>query len=132
PTQSLHSFPTRRSSDLNLLPASQVLNQAIKSLERSERHKRKDKPLLRVAVSAKEQSQEEGRQIGDQEQEVRDRLIPRHADGEIRPGGQFVACSSEHGRQRNRKRANLQQNQRNQEKGAGNRNSERGAARKLS
>src|SRR5207247_7898377 len=68
----------------NLLPASQVLNQAIKSLERSERHKRKDKPLLRVAVSAKEQSQEEGRQIGDQEQEVRDRLIPRHADGEIR------------------------------------------------
>ena len=51
----------------NLLPAGQVLNQAIKSFERSERHKRKDKPFLCVAVLAKEQSQEEGRQIGDQE-----------------------------------------------------------------
>src|SRR5260370_41786453 len=95
----------------NLLPAGEILNQAIESLEYSERHENKDKPLLRVAVPAQEQSQEEGRQIGDQQQEMRDRLVPRHGDGEIRPGKQFVASSSKDERERNRQAATLQQHQ---------------------
>src|SRR2546421_2860505 len=92
----------------NLLPAGEVLNEAIESFERSERHKGEDEPLLCVAIAAEEQCQEEGSQIGNQQQEMRNRLVALHADDEIRPGGKFVAHSSEHGRQGNRKRAKLQ------------------------
>src|SRR5204863_2669130 len=79
----------------NLLPAGEVLNQAIESFERSKRHEGKDEPLLRAAIAAEEQCQEEGSQIGNQQQEMRNRLVALHADGEIRRGRQFVARPSE-------------------------------------
>ena len=39
---------------------------------------------LRIAVPAQGQGQEVSRQVTDQEQEVRHRLVPRHADSEMR------------------------------------------------
>src|SRR5690349_19385756 len=77
----------------NLLPAGEVLNQAIESFKRCERNEGKEEPLLRVAVAAKEQREEEGRQTRDQQQELRNRLVSRDGDCEIRPRRQFIARS---------------------------------------
>src|SRR5580692_5011625 len=95
----------------DLLPASEILNQAVESFKHTERHKGVDEPLFCAAVPAQSQDQKESGQIGGQQQEVRQRLIGRQADSEMRRAKHLTARSPEYGRQGNGKWANLKQNQ---------------------
>src|SRR5258708_23182968 len=61
----------------NLLPASEILDQAEESFENSLRHNRKDQPPLRAAHPAHHQLQQQSRQAPHQEQNRRHRLALR-------------------------------------------------------
>ena len=110
----------------DLLPPGEVLNQTVESLKHSQGQKSKDKPLFRVPILAHNQSQEEGDQIGDQQQKVRHRLVLCDADCKMRTACEIFERPSEQRGCEGRERKNLQQNQDNQKERYGNRKMDRG------
>src|SRR6266704_675828 len=110
----------------DLLPTCERLNQTVESLKHSQGQKSKDKPLFRPSILAHNQSQEEGGQIGDQQQKVRHRLVLCDADCKVRTACEIFERPSEQRGCGGRERKNLQQNQDNQKERYGYRKMDRG------
>ncbi len=64
----------------NLLPSGQILHQTVESFEGSQSNEGVNEALFCVSIRADQQDQIEGSQIGDQENEMGNRLVRGEAD----------------------------------------------------